>query len=256
MVRFSSDRLRVVPWHGHHDIVLVMPVPNAPAPEAPAVGRCLRMLSERGVHEVVTGALAPGEQRAFLETGFTVRERLHLLSRPLATLPDPPAGIRTRRPRRSERTPILDVDQRAFDDFWRMDGPGLNDALSATASARLRVVAGSPLPATRPGGVDVEGRGAAGASRHRIDGYAVTGRSGNRGYLQRLAVDPRLRGRGIGAALVIDGLRWLRRHGAERAVVNTQEGNEAALRLYHRLDFRPEPEGLSVLTRRIGPDLR
>jgi ribosomal protein S18 acetylase RimI-like enzyme len=204
------------------------------------------MLAERRVHEVVTGALAPAEQKAFLEAGFAVRERLHLLSRPLQHLPDPPP-IRTRRPRRSERAPILALDQLAFDEFWRLDGPGLNDALSATATARLRVVAGTSMPEAAHPDPDRIDR------RPRVDGYAVTGRSGTRGYLQRLAVDPRLQGRGIAAALVIDGLRWLRRHGAERAVVNTQEGNESALRLYYRLDFRPEPEGLAVLSCATGP---
>ena len=246
MVRLSSERLRVVPWRGHRDIAQVTPVPSGPPPDAAAVSRCLRLLAERSVHEVVTGALAPAEQTAFLEAGFTVRERLHLLSRPLQHLPDPPP-VRTRRPRRSERAPILALDQRAFDEFWRLDGPGLNDALSATATARLRVVAGTPIAPTVPAVPDPA------EHRSRIDGYAVTGRSGTRGYLQRLAVDPRLRGRGIAAALVIDGLRWLRRHGAERAVVNTQEGNEAALRLYYRLDFRPEPEGLAVLSCLSGP---
>jgi ribosomal protein S18 acetylase RimI-like enzyme len=244
VVRLSSERLRVVPWRGHADIAQVSPMPNGPPPDAIAINRCLRMLAERRVHEVVTGALAPAEQQAFLDAGFTVRERLHLLSRPLRHLPDPPP-IRTRRPRRSERAPILALDQRAFDEFWRLDGPGLNDALSATATARLRVVAGTPIPPDAVPVPDVD-------HRSRIDGYAVTGRSGTRGYLQRLAVDPRLQGRGIAAALVIDGLRWLRRHGAERAVVNTQVGNESALRLYYRLDFRPEPEGLAVLTSTTG----
>ena len=35
--------------------------------------------------------------------------------------------------------------------------------------------------------------------------------------------------------------------GARRAVVNTQEGNAAALALYEALGFRPEPAGLDVL---------
>src|SRR5688500_16760317 len=71
VVRFSSERLRVVPWRGHHDIAQVTPVPNGLPPDAAAVGRCLRMLAERRVTEVVTGALAPAEQRAFLEAGFS-----------------------------------------------------------------------------------------------------------------------------------------------------------------------------------------
>jgi hypothetical protein len=39
----------------------------------------------------------------------------------------------------------------------------------------------------------------------------------------------------------------MRRHGAERAVVNTQLDNHAALELYHGLGFRLEPVGLAVL---------
>jgi ribosomal protein S18 acetylase RimI-like enzyme len=78
-------------------------------------------------------------------------------------------------------------------------------------------------------------------------GYAVTGRAGRRGFLQRLAVQPDHQRGGLGRALVLDGLRWLRRWRAERAVVNTQLENDAALALYENLGFRREPSGLSVL---------
>ena len=82
-----------------------------------------------------------------------------------------------------------------------------------------------------------------------IVGYAITGRAGPRGYLQRLAVDPLLQRRGIGAALVRDGLRWLRRWGAREVLVNTQVDNRAALALYEALGFRLQADGLAVLRR-------
>jgi len=43
----------------------------------------------------------------------------------------------------------------------------------------------------------------------------------------------------------------MRRRGASQVVVNTQVGNERALRLYQHLGFRLEPSGLAVLTRRL-----
>ena len=95
------------------------------------------------------------------------------------------------------------------------------------------------------------------ASRFRVatgdgvTGYAVSGRAGERGYLQRLAVDPDHHREGIGRALVADCLRWLRRHGARVAVVNTQERNEGALALYLATGFVLEPQGLTVLTRSL-----
>jgi ribosomal protein S18 acetylase RimI-like enzyme len=79
-------------------------------------------------------------------------------------------------------------------------------------------------------------------------GYVVTGRSGDRGYVQRLAVDPTVRRAGLGAALVVDGLRWLRRRHTLSAVVNTQVANDGALALYRRLGFILQPDGLIVLT--------
>ena len=46
---------------------------------------------------------------------------------------------------------------------------------------------------------------------------------------------------------MLDSLRWLRRWRADRCLVNTQVGNDAALTLYTDIGFRAQPEGLSVL---------
>jgi ribosomal-protein-alanine N-acetyltransferase len=135
------------------------------------------------------------------------------------------------RGRRRDAGSVLAIDAAAFPSFWRLDQVGLDDALSATPSVRYRVA--------------VDGDGAP-------VGYAVTGRAGPRGYLQRLAVHPAAQGRGIGGALVIDALRWLRRWSAREALVNTQEDNGTALALYERLGFEREPEGLAVLRRELG----
>jgi hypothetical protein len=57
----------------------------------------------------------------------------------------------------------------------------------------------------------------------------------------------------VGSTLVVDGLRWMRRWKVRRAVVNTQFGNDAALALYLRLGFVPEPSDLAVLRTELGP---
>ena len=125
---------------------------------------------------------------------------------------------------------MLAVDHAAFAPFWRLDHLGLAEALSATANVHFQV-------ARTPAG---------------IVGYAVCGRAGPRGYVQRLAVDPGFQGRGVGAALLADGLRWLRRWGARDALVNTQEGNDRSLRLYQRAGFVLQPHGLAVMEISLG----
>jgi ribosomal protein S18 acetylase RimI-like enzyme len=121
---------------------------------------------------------------------------------------------------------VLDLDHRAFPPFWQLDRSGLVDAVHATPQSRFRV--------TEDGGA--------------IVGYVITGRAARRGYIQRLAVDPSHGGRGMGAALVVDGLRWLARWRVDHVAVNTQLDNERALALYERLGFRRQAPGLSVLS--------
>jgi ribosomal protein S18 acetylase RimI-like enzyme len=226
----SADaRLRIAPWRGDPRTAHV--TPGRGRTTRAAIERALSELAAGPYAAALTAALPPTDQRPFLDAGFEVHERLHLLVR---TLDDLPAVLRLpadlRRGRGADRAALLVVDAAAFPPFWQLDGAGLDDALAATPSARLRVAVGHAEP-------------------RAIQGYAITGRAGPRGYLQRLAVDPIVQRSGIGAALVVDGLRWLRRWGAKEVLVNTQVGNDAAVRLYEHLGFRHQPEGLAVLRR-------
>ena len=226
VITWGAERARAAPWRGESDVAALTPLPDAPVPTAAFVRRCITELTARGYRRVVTSALTPSEQMGFLAAGFTVSEQLHLLSHDLRDLPSPHlADVRLSRARRRDNAAVLELDARAFEPFWRLDSRSLRDAVGATPSARFRV-------ATKGDG---------------LVGYAVTGRAGRRGYVQRLAVAPEVRRQGVGVALVVDGLRWLRRHRAREALVNTQLGNDAALMLYERLGFRRQPSGLSVL---------
>jgi ribosomal protein S18 acetylase RimI-like enzyme len=225
----GDDRLRVAPWRGDPTTAYVVARHGRPSPYA--VARCVEQLAVGGYEAALTTALAPADQGPWLATGFTVHERLHLLSRAVEPVPEVgPASVALRRGRRKDRPDVLEVDGAAFPAFWRLDDAGLEDAITATPSARFRVACDPALG-------------------DRIVGYAVTGRAGARGYLQRLAVDPAVQRRGVGAALVADAVRWLRRWGAREVLVNTQEENERAVALYEHLGFHRHDEGLAVLQR-------
>jgi ribosomal protein S18 acetylase RimI-like enzyme len=228
VIRWGRERARTGQWRGEKEVAFIHPDPAAPLPSAEFLRRCLDTLASRGYQRVVTGALSPLEQSGFLAAGFDVEERLHLLGLDLTRdLPAVPKGYPLRRVRRRRRADVLAVDQAAFPPFWQFDASGLVDALRATPTVRFRA-------AVEPAGA--------------IAGYAICGRSGVRGFVQRLAVDPTRRRTGTGRRLLLDGLTWMRRGGGTRAVVNTQVGNQAALALYLQVGFEEEPVGLSVLS--------
>lgn len=225
--RRGLRRLRVAPWQGNPYVALVGPLRTG-RPLAPhEIRDCIAVLNKRGVERAVTPALSPFEAEPFFQAGFQLFERLHLLSSPVATgASDPvpsPAKLVAGRPWHQQA--VLAVDGRAFNGFWQFDKLALTEAKTATPAKRFRVA----------------------KLNKKVVGYAVTGRAGRRGYLQRLAVDPEFQGHGIGGALVHDSFDWLRQKSAELSLVNTQETNARALGLYESIGYRRQPDGLLVL---------
>ena len=231
--RGDARALQVTAWRGQQQIALLSPAAGGPTPSADAVRIVVDRLRQSGVQRVLTGALHQREVPSFMDAGFGVHDHLHLLRHDLVKLPTTTSTARVRRARRGDRAQVLHLDQRAFDAFWTLDDRGLTDAIRATPASRFRVA--------------TDGRGP-------VTGYTVTGLAADRGYLQRLAIDPDRHREGIGVSLVANALQWLVRRHARLAVVNTQEGNTAALGLYDACGFVLEPHGLTVLALDLEPD--
>ena len=230
----DGARFRAGRWRARGDLAYLVPLSPAHTLTTRALAKARAELGSQGFDEIVTAAVAPPERAAFLRDGFEEREQLHLLKHHLVGLPPTGrswpwrSGLRIERGTSSDRAEVLDLDSRTFDEFWRLDDEGLTDAMDATPVSRLRVIR------------DPE-----------IVGYAVTGRAGPQGFLQRLAVDPARQGSGLGTALVHDALHWMRRRGANVGWVNTQEANGRALELYEHLGFQPAEHNLTVLARAV-----
>jgi [ribosomal protein S18]-alanine N-acetyltransferase len=77
------------------------------------------------------------------------------------------------------------------------------------------------------------------ARRGRVCGYMITCIRGERAELVSVAVEPALRGRGAGSALLESTLRRLRRRGAARLVLMVRPANTAARAFYEKFGFRP-----------------
>jgi len=226
----DSARVRAGSWRGSTDLAYLVPLSAASTLTPHALSHIRGRLRADGFSEVVTAAVGPSERDVLEADGFAQHEMLHLLRHdlrdPLPPLPGRRRGLR--RGRHRDRPTILRVDAATFDSFWQLDLDGLLESVRATPAARVRVVRDPD-----------------------VVGYAVTGRAGAQGYLQRLAVAPHRQGEGLGIDLVADGLHWLRRRGASVCWVNTQEANAAALSLYEKLGFVAAQHQLTVLRREL-----
>lgn len=240
-----SARLELRPANEAH-AALVTIVPDTatqplPQPFIDHVVDIARTITGAGTSATIrTPALTPDEARGFLNAGFTVRSNLSLLTHDLdleLMRKHQVTGNYSRngnlhftlqRFRRRSTEALLAVDLASFGSGWEMDHHELILAESATPVTRVRLATDN---------------------RENLVGFAITGRAGQRGYLQRLAVRPECQGQGIGTALIGDALRWSRRHNVRRLVVNTQVGNFGALSLYRRLGFLDAPIGLVLLER-------
>jgi ribosomal protein S18 acetylase RimI-like enzyme len=226
-LRFGDSWARIAPWRGGGGAAHLIVGPDASVPPS-IVEHCVEQARASGYESVLTSAVGPQESGVFVDAGFSIRERLHLLALDLDTAPAPAARPLDKATRR-DRAAVLEVDDASFDSFWRLGPVGLKDALTATPTTRFRV----------------------GRDDERVIAYGITGVAGRYGYLQRIAVHPDLRARGWGHAVVADSLNWVWKHGAHRAYVNTQLLNERALALYESFGFQRLPAGLCVLGRSL-----
>jgi GNAT superfamily N-acetyltransferase len=247
LITHASDRVRL---DIDHHRALLFPLDQRPLSPAVVLSALHELHARHFSGWVESIALADHEVRAFAQNHFTVRQSLRLLTHDLHRLGrrpflPPGAAIGTIATTGSPPTPstehvsrVLELDRRAFPEGLGLDVMGLRHSLTATPTIHMGAVWAAP-------------------SAERLDaslqGFSISGRVGRIAYLQRLAVDPVAQGRGVGTALVDHSLRWARRHGARRMVVNTQQTNTAALRLYTTLGFEPAATDLTVMGLFLAP---
>jgi GNAT superfamily N-acetyltransferase len=108
---------------------------------------------------------------------------------------------------------LLAIEALCFDDLWRYDATGFHD-----------------IAITHPYFVVAELNG-------QVVGYQFNTIDSDYGYLVRIAVHPSVAGQGIGARLMTEALRFFARARVSRIMLNTQEDNTHAHRLYEWFGF-------------------
>jgi ribosomal protein S18 acetylase RimI-like enzyme len=186
----------------------------------------------RGASAIRTSALFPRSAEIVLGAGFEPIDRLALLATDLgaphtASLAPITHRLHALQPWMHRRAAA--VDRSAFGPVWGNDATSLREIRRATPRHHARTVR--------------DGRS--------IVGFAVSGAAGDNGYLQRVAVSPEHRRRGIARDLVIDALAWMVRSRQARCMVNTGVDNLGALALYEGLGFRRLDDVLTIAERRL-----
>ena len=87
----------------------------------------------------------------------------------------------------------------------------------------------------------------------QIIGYQISTATPMGGHLARLAVHPNRQGLGIGQMLLCDLLEQFQRRGARAVTVNTQHDNQASMKLYKKVGFRPTGEEYPIYYLPISP---
>ena len=113
---------------------------------------------------------------------------------------------------------LLAIETACFEDLWRYDAISFAD-----------------IAATHPYFVVVELNG-------KVVGYQFNALEGDYGYLVRIAVHPSLNGRGIGARLMAEAIGFFQHTHVQRIMLNTQENNAHAHRLYEWFGFVRIPQ--------------
>lgn len=225
-------------WPGDSSVAHLIFLDHLHVPTDDELAEAVTHATRKGARAVRTSAMFPNVAEVVLANGFSTIDRLALLRLDLA---DHDVGDRAdvgRSDGRPELGPLrpwhrhrcAEIDRASFGLRWGNTPASLREIAVATPHHRGRVA--------RVG--------------RRIEGFAISGAAAEQGYLQRLAVAPDARRRGIAGELVTDSLRWMRTRGLETALVNTGTDNDGALALYGSVGFRRLDDELTIAERVIA----
>jgi ribosomal-protein-alanine N-acetyltransferase len=122
---------------------------------------------------------------------------------------------------------LLAIDTACFENLWRYDVASFRD-----------------IAATHPYFVVAELDG-------KVIGYQFNAIDQEYGYLVRIAVHPSVNGRGIGARLMAEAIDFFQRANVLRIMLNTQDDNVHAHRLYEWFGFVRIPQTGFVLRKSL-----
>jgi [ribosomal protein S18]-alanine N-acetyltransferase len=123
------------------------------------------------------------------------------------------SGVKLRPVEKRDIPVLLAIEEACFEDFWRYDALSFVD-----------------IAATHPYFVVAELNG-------KVVGYQFNALEDEFGYLVRIAVHPSVNGQGVGARLMSEAITFFQQAHVLRIMLNTQDDNVRAHRLYEWFGF-------------------
>ena len=144
-----------------------------------------------------------------------------------ARWPEPGEQVEIREMTPADLPHVLAIDRAAFHPLWRNTLDELQAAFIVSYYSSVGLVDG------------------------QVRGYQISTVNPQGGHLARLAVDPELQGKRIGASILDDLLERFTREGIVEVSVNTQQDNQRSLALYRKFGFNPLEGSYPVMNYRI-----
>jgi len=149
-----------------------------------------------------------------LVRGFALHRLLYAYDKYDYSVPAPGNADVKLRPVETRDIPaLLSIEEACFEDFWRYDALSFAD-----------------IAETHPYFVVAELDG-------KVVGYQFNALDGEFGYLVRIAVHPSVNGEGIGVRLMSEAIDFFKKAHVLRIMLNTQDDNIRAHRLYEWFGF-------------------
>lgn len=122
-------------------------------------------------------------------------------------------GVQLRSVEKRDIPALLAIEEACFEDFWRYDALSFEE-----------------IAATHPYFVVAELNG-------KVVGYQFNALEEEQGYLVRIAVHPSVSGQGVGIRLMSEAIAFFQQERVLRIMLNTQDDNVRAHRLYEWFGF-------------------
>jgi ribosomal-protein-alanine N-acetyltransferase len=122
-------------------------------------------------------------------------------------------GVALRPVEKRDIPALLTIEEACFEDFWRYDALSFEE-----------------IAATHPYFVVAELNG-------KVVGYQFNALEDEQGYLVRIAVHPSVNGQGVGIRLMSEAIAFFKQERVLRIMLNTQDDNVRAHRLYEWFGF-------------------